>query len=485
MPEGDPAEILAAIVASSESAIIAVGLDGTIVSWNPGAERIFGYSADEVVGRSLALLMPPGSEALGPLLERVGRGEQVAPHETVRLAKDGRPVNVRVTASPIRNAARRLVGATMVARDITDRMRLDAALRTTEARWRAIIDSAVDGVIVIDEQGLIESFNPAAERMFGYSEQEILGRNVNALMPSPDRERHDAYIRRYVDTGEARIIGRGREVTAVRRDGTTFPVHLAVGDMRIGDERHFTGILHDLTARVRLEAQLREGAALARLGEMAAVMAHEVRNPLAAVRGAIQVIGSRLPENSREAPVVKEIIARIDALNGLLNDLLLFARTPQPSTAPLSLRGLITATTDLLSRDPAFAALQFQIEGDPPPIDGDVELLKIVFQNLLINAGQAMQGRGAIRISLGARNGVAQVAIADSGPGMAPEVRQKLFQPFFTTKARGTGLGLATSRRLIELHHGTIAVECPPSGGTVATIRLPTHPPQDAPGSTD
>ena len=349
----------------------------------------------------------------------------------------------------------------------------DTGPSLAEARWRAIIDSAVDGIIVIDARGTIEAFNPGAERLFGYSEADVLGRNVNVLMPSPDREQHHEHLRRYLETGEQRVIGIGRQVTALRRDGSTFPAHLSVGEMRLGDDRHFTGIIHDLSERAELEGRLSEQTALARLGEMAAVIAHEVRNPLTAVRGAIQVIGGRLPAGSKDAPIIKDIIARLDALNGLLQDLLLFARTPQPRPGPIDLMVLVQLTADLLLEDPAFRAVRFEVVGPPAPIVADSELLKIVFQNLFINAAQAMHGDGAIRVSVGLSEESYTVSITDEGPGIPQELREKLFQPFVTTKARGTGLGLSTARRLIEAHSGTISVESPQGGGTTVTIRLP------------
>lgn len=349
----------------------------------------------------------------------------------------------------------------------------DTARTLAEARWRAIIDTAVDGIIVINARGIIESFNPAAERLFGYSEREVVGRNVNILMPAPYHEEHDAYLSRYLETGEQKIIGIGREVAGLKRDGTTFPVHLSVGEMTVDGERHFTGILHDLTARVALEERLREQTALARLGEMAAVIAHEVKNPLTAVRGAIQVIGGRLGSDSKDRPIVTEIIARLDALNELLHDLLLFARPPHPKLSTVEIRPLVGMVGELLSRDPAFNAVRIEIAGDAPSFLGDVELLKIVFQNLLINAAQAMQGRGTIRVLIESTDRWHTITIADTGPGIPPAVRQKLFQPFQTTKARGTGLGLSTAKRLVEAHGGTIAVDCPPGGGTVVNVRLP------------
>jgi two-component system sensor kinase FixL len=334
----------------------------------------------------------------------------------------------------------------------------------------------VDGIVVITDKGVIESFNPAAERMFGYAERDVLGRNVSLLMPSPYREEHDGYMSRYLKTGEQRIIGIGREVTGLRRDGTTFPVHLAVGELLVDGKQHFTGILHDLTKRVALEEQLREQTALARLGEMAAVIAHEVRNPLTAVRGAIQVIGGRLPADSRDAPIVTEILARLDALSALLKDLLLFARPPQPKFGTTDMMAVLRPVADLLSKDPSWAAVKVEISGEAPAILGDTELLKIVFQNLFINAAQAMEGSGTVRATVAAAADDALVVrVADEGPGITPAVRKTLFQPFQTTKARGTGLGLLTAKRLVEVHRGTIAIDCPPSGGTVVTITLPAH----------
>lgn len=348
-----------------------------------------------------------------------------------------------------------------------------ADLRDSNARLRSIIDSAVDGIIVIDGQGRIEAFNPGAERLFGYREPEVLWRNVKMLMPSPYHDEHDGYLDRYLHTGVAKIIGTGREVTGLRRDGTTFPLHLSVGKMTVAGEPRFTGILHDLSARVRIEKQLREQTSLAKLGEMAAVIAHEVKNPLAGVRGAIQIIGTRLPKGSKDASIVTEIVARIDTLNELMKDLLLFARPPQPKLAVVDVGALVTTTANLLRGDPAFEQVEVRVDGDPARALGDAELLKIVFVNLLVNAAHAMQGRGTIHVSLASIADMCQMAFADEGPGIPADVLEKIFTPFFTTKVRGSGLGLPTVRRLIEAHHGTISIACPSAGGTVVTVQLP------------
>jgi signal transduction histidine kinase len=212
---------------------------------------------------------------------------------------------------------------------------------------------------------------------------------------------------------------------------------------------------------------------------MAAVIAHEVKNPLAAVRGAVQVIGSRFGAQTNDGAIIKEIIARLDALNDLIQDLLVFARPPAPKPVRLSVRALVDSVATLLKRDPAFQSLDVQIDGDPAPALADPNLVTIAVQNLLINAAQAQHGRGDIRVTLKDQGPSVLIGIADSGPGIPAEIRAALFRPFKTTKARGTGLGMATAKRLIESQGGSIDVQCPASGGTVVTLLIPAAADRD------
>ncbi len=327
----------------------------------------------------------------------------------------GRAFPVHLSVGEMRIAGERKF--TGMLHDLTKRARLESELGASEARWRAIVDSAVDGIIVIDACGRVEAFNPGAERLFGYSASEVCGQNVNMLMPSPYRDEHDGYLSRYLATGRAKIIGIGREVQGRRKDGSVFPLHLSVGEMRIGGERKFTGILHDLTDRVHMEAQLAEQAALAKLGEMAAVVAHEVKNPLAGIRGAVQVFASRLGDDGN-TQILKEIIARIDALDQMMKDLLLFARPPQPKYSPTEVVPLVTSIASLMAQDPSASQVDVHIAGAAPPFPADAEMLRIVFQNLLINGVHAMQGKGTIHVAVEARDSTCQIAITDGGPGI-------------------------------------------------------------------
>jgi len=206
---------------------------------------------------------------------------------------------------------------------------------------------------------------------------------------------------------------------------------------------------------------------------MAAVIAHEVKNPLAGIRGAVQVIGSRLPADSRDGAIIGDIVARIDTLNGLIQDLLLFARPPQPKMLPIEVRPLIQMTAALLAGDPSAQHVHVEIGGSSPVLLADPEMLKIVFLNLLINGAHAMREGGEIYVSVETEEAICTIAFTDSGPGIPPDIRERIFTPFFTTKSRGTGLGLPTAKRLVEAHRGTITVNCPPDGGTTVTVRLP------------
>ena len=206
---------------------------------------------------------------------------------------------------------------------------------------------------------------------------------------------------------------------------------------------------------------------------MAAVIAHEVKNPLAGVRGAIQVFRDRLTAGGSDVAILDDVVGRIDALNSLMKDLLLFARPPQPRLAPVDVGPLVSMTAALVRHDPAVRNVEIEVTGSAPPIAADAELIKIVFQNLLVNAAQALQGRGRIGVTISAADGTCSIAFTDGGSGIRSELRDRIFTPFFTTKARGSGLGLATAKRLVEAHHGQIEVRFPPVGGSTFTVRLP------------
>jgi signal transduction histidine kinase len=251
-------------------------------------------------------------------------------------------------------------------------------------------------------------------------------------------------------------------------------VYLSAGHPKDAAEEEFFGAfastLAGIIVRKRAEqslraadGRLREQAALVQLGQMAAVVAHEVRNPLAGVRGAIQIIGRRMPPGWKDVAIIDEIVARIDSLDELMKDILLFARPPQMRPSLVDLVALVRETSLLVSRDPAAKDLHFEIAGSDLPIWVDPHLLQIVLLNLFLNAAQAMHGGGRIRIFVDVTARACRIVVADAGPGIPAEIRDRIF----------TGLGLATAKRLVEVHEGRISIDCPPEGGTVVTIALP------------
>ena len=245
---------------ASSDAIVSQTLDGIVTSWNPAAERLFGYSEREMIGQSITRLVLPGRENEEHLiLAQIAAGIQVAPYETLRIRKDGMVLAVSVSVTPIVNKTGKIIGAAKIARAVGDlnESRAEEALRESEERCRSVISTAADAIIVIDEAGAIQSINPAGERMLGYASSELVSNNVSMIMPEPDRSAHDRYICAYLETGNAKIIGRGREVGHQRKDGSVFIAELAVTEWRAHGKRYFTGIIRDITERKRYEAQIR------------------------------------------------------------------------------------------------------------------------------------------------------------------------------------------------------------------------------------
>jgi len=244
-----------------------------------------------------------------------------------------------------------------------------------------------------------------------------------------------------------------------------------------GKPYQYIAIRADITARKAAEEQLAQQAALARLGQMAAVVAHEVRNPLAGIKGAMQVLMSRRQESDPDRLIMREVVARIDALGDLVNDLMVFARPVPPNPATFQLRPLVQEAVDALRRDPAAASLNVALQGGDLPVTADPHLVRAAVLNLLLNAAQAMDGHGQITVTIARSGGQCTIDVRDTGPGVPAELHDRVFEPFFTTKARGGGLGLPIARRTAELHGGTLVLASPPpASGAIFRMALPCQP---------
>ena len=348
-------------------------------------------------------------------------------------------------------------------------LRLEVRTRDLADVNYALEQSAI--VAVTDTTGVITLVNDKFCEISKYAREELLGQDHRILNSGLHPA---AFIRGLWTTIANGHIWRG-ELRNRAKDGSFYWVDTTIVPFlnAAGKPYQYTAIRYEITDRKRSEKLLLEQSALARLGEMAAVVAHEVKNPIAGIRGALQVISSRMAPELRDRAVVGDIITRLDGLNGVVEDLLVFARPRTLRTEPVDLTSLLTNTIDLIRRDPTCAAIEIGIEGTSPPVQADPAQLQLVFQNVLMNAAQAMNGRGRVSVAIAADDDGCRVSIADRGPGMPPDVLEQAFEPFFTTKSRGTGLGLPLAKRIVEAHGGRIAIEVPAAGGTVVTLLLP------------
>jgi two-component system sensor kinase FixL len=361
---------------------------------------------------------------------------------------------------------------------------VSAAIFAREAHIRSILETVPDAMIVIDERGTILSFSKAAEVMFGYSEEEVLGENVSILMPSPDRERHDSYLERYLRTGERRIIGVGRVLTARQRDGVTFPIELSVGEARIGDDRVFTGFIRDLTERQEAELRVHDLQSVlahvqrvSEMGTLATSLAHELNQPLTAIANYVEAARDML-----ETPPDEEVIAVIrEALNEcaaqsvragqIVRRLRDFISRGETEQRVESLQRLVTEASALALVGAGGPDLEVEVKLDPATDRVLVDRIQIqqVLLNLMRNAIEAMEDSPVRRLLIFSERkpgGFVQVTVADSGPGLSDEMAERLFEPFRSTKASGMGLGLSISATIVGAHGGRIWAEKSKLGGT-------------------
>ncbi len=359
---------------------------------------------------------------------------------------------------------------------------------------RSVVDHVIDGIITIDERGDIESFNPAAEKIFGYRRAEVLGRNVNILMPEPYHGAHDAYLSHYLVTGRPRIIGIGREVAGRRKDGSTFPMDLAVSEFHIGPRRYFTGIVRDITERKRLEAQLHERVkelanADRQKDEFLAMLSHELRNPLAPMRNALYLL-KRAQQDPQTAAVARDVLERqMHQLIRLVDDLLDVSRIIRGKIdlrrERIDVRAVVARAVETAQPvvDAHGHALDVSLPQEPLQVYGDAVRLAQVVSNLLTNAAKYSGSAARIDVAVRRDGDSALIAVRDQGVGIPRELLPRIFDLFVQgehTLARsqgGLGIGLTLVKQLVETHGGSVtASSAGPDKGSEFSVRLPLAP---------
>jgi two-component system, LuxR family, sensor kinase FixL len=492
-----------AIVDTAVDAIVVIDRNGTIRSVNNATERLFGYAAGELLGCNVKILMPePYAREHDTYLAnylRTGRKKIIGiGREVVGRRKDGSVFPMDLSVGEAHDGSTPIfVG---IIRDITDRKAAELARRESELRLRSILDTVPHAIVVIDAQGMIQSFSPAAERLFGFQSAEVVGRNVKILMPTPYREAHDGYLDRYLRTGERRIIGIGRVVVGLRKSGDTFPMELQVGEFVVAGSRYFTGFVRDLTERQEaerrvqdLQAELLHASRLSVMGQMASTMAHELNQPLTAVTNYLEA-GRQLLATGAGGPhpigeLMEKAIAQAQRAGEVIRRLRGFVSKGETERRVQSLNQLVEEALALALVGAGQRGVRASLEleqGLPLVLVDPVQIQQVVL-NLVRNAVEAMEEVERRELVIGTRavtdQEMAEVVVADSGPGIAPELADRLFQPFVTTKKTGMGLGLSICREIVEAHHGRLTVAPGSSGGTVFRLTLPTASREEAAGA--
>ncbi len=482
------------IDSAGEYAICLLDPDGRVSIWNQGAERLYGWTSTEVLGRERALFFEDVDKdrgAPGEQLECARKSEQWSGRGR-RVRKDGTSFLADITLRRIVDDGGVITGFGEVVRDVTTEDRRTRELDAAAQQLGSILGTVPDAMIVIDENGVIESFSRTAEALFGYPADEVIGRNVSMLMPSPDREMHDSYMRHYRETGEKRIIGAQRRVIGRRKDGSTFPHELNVCETSGGGRQIFIGFLRDLTereereARVqKLQSELLHVSRVSALGTLATALAHELNQPLMAIANYVQSGAALLARGGTgEIELTRRALeeAGIEALRAgaIIHRLREF-------TSKGELSRTIEHPCELAEQACSLASAAAQAKGihceldiskESPKVLVDRVQIQQVILNLLRNALEAIDQRGIIRVASEDDGSMTQFTISDTGPGISDDRLLNLFEPFSGSSGEGMGLGLSICRTIVEAHGGRLWYDPSQSGGAAFHFTVPNAAPE-------
>jgi len=477
---------LAAIATSANDAIIGKNLAGTILTWNDAASRLFGYTAAEIVGQSITTLIPRDRlHEEADILDKMRHGRLFAHFDTERLTKDGQLIPVSLTISPIHDDSGAIIGISKVVRDLSESQRMNLELQSREALLQSILETVPDALVVANDRGVVLSFSSAAQKMFGYSAAEMVGQPINKLMPPHDAHAHDQYMKNYEVTGQRKIIGIGRVVLGQRRNGTQFPLELQIGEVRVAGSHLFTGFMHDLTEHQdrdrrlqELQSELIHMSRLSELGQMVSALSHEVNQPLTAI--ANYAAGLRRMVNAEKSPALRNAVDKVaeqaDRARRIVLSLRALVRKEQRQRQMEHLEPLIRETSALaLLGTSGRVDLNVLVRRGAAAAFIDRVQIQQVLLNLMRNAVEAMSESQVRRLSVDTNDAGELIAIrvTDSGPGLTAALREKLFQPFITTKAEGLGVGLSICRTIVEAHGGELVCEADDANGTTFSFTVP------------
>ena len=483
---------LASIVESSHDPIIATSLTGSVTGWNEAAERLFGYTAAEVMGKPVSLLFPPGrNDEEKELLARIARGGQVMRYRTQRRRKDGAVMDVSITQSPILDGAGAVVGASKIVENVTEKILAEHQMRRLEADrgyFADIVESSNDAIVARNTDGLVVSWNRAAAQMFGYSAREILGLPTDILAP-PERHGEAEAMFQRLKAGEDAI---HYETTRLRKDGTPILVSITASPVfnAAGDIKGNSDIVRDITEQKRageklkkLQAELIHLSRWNTMGMMASTIAHELNQPLTAavnyVRAARRILAAETPDPTRAGEFLDKAVDETKLAGGIIRSLREFIDKRETTRAQEHINKVVEESISLSLAGGPESPVRISVVLEPllPPVMIDKIQIEQVMLNLIRNASDAMAETGRPEITITTARTEARfvrVSVADNGPGIAPAIVKELFQPFITTKENGMGIGLTICQSIIEAHGGRIWAEPGAAGtGAVFHFRLP------------
>ena len=493
----DASAQLAAIVDSSADAIVSMSLDGNILTWNRAAEDVYGYSAHEVTGHQIRFLVPPSHAAdVARVLDQITAGAEIEPYESVRVRADGKLIDVSLRVSPVRDSTGRIIAASEIARDISEQIRNERQFRAQEENTRAILDTASDPFVSMNRHGAITEWNRCAETIFGWSREEVIGRQVGELLVPPAlRSAYEDGVDQIIAGIEATALDRRLEVTALHRDGHQIPVELAVWQCGSGEDVSFNAFVRDISQQKLVEQALahardRAVEVATMKSQFVATVSHEIRTPINGVIGLTDLL-MRTPLDDNQRRYAEGVRTSGRALLAVINDILDFSKAEVGKVTLVTQEFQLGHLVHEVAQIAAATARDKDLEiiADYPPmaaaLRGDPGRIRQVLLNLAGNAVKFTDaGEVVLRVRATpdpARPGalVARFEVADSGPGISLEDQDRLFEPFFQVAdagrqpVAGTGLGLAICRQLTELMGGQIGVESAPGQGSCFWFTVP------------
>jgi PAS domain S-box-containing protein len=468
--------------------VVAHDADGVICHWSSGSRDLFGWTAEEVAGEDfIRLLAPVPSLSIGEIVRSI-RADNAWTANLEYRHKDGHRISVLSRWVLGGSPERPLI--VQLNEDFRAAATVQENLAVREAHFRSILQTVPEAMVVIDESGTITSFSSTAEDLFGYEAAEVEGRNVSILMPSPDRDNHDNYIRNYMTTGQRRIIGLGRVVKGLRKDRTTFPMELAVGEAISNGKRIFTGFIRDLTSRHKIEEELRQAQKMEAIGQLTGGLAHDFNNLLTIISGNLEMLEMKI-QDPKARVLLQEAQGATDDGAKLTGQLLAFGRRQPLNPRMTDLGQMISSFSELIRRTIGDRIeLRTVIRGGGNEVLVDGPQLQSALLNLTLNARDAMPAGGQLTIEVSRvhldfdyaqmypqlRAGdYVLVAVTDTGTGMTEEVKTRAFEPFFTTKTMGagTGLGLSMVYGFVRQSGGHIQIYSETGQGTSVRLFLP------------